>query len=731
MVQSSAMAHTPPVDATRWHPLATHLHATATSAEVFGTAIGIPTLARLAGLLHDVGKGAPAFQAYLHACARAVQQGTPPPRKGVDHKTAGAVMAAAACPPVAFAILGHHGGLPSLTMLQQRLEHTAADPAVRQVIAEATSLQEDFTGLLAGASQEMARYATSSLDADLLIRLLYACLVDADALDTEAHFEPQTTTQRGQTVALNELWTVLEAAQEQIQAHATPSVVNAVRRAVYADCLQAAALPPGVFTLTVPTGGGKTRSSLAFALAHALRHGLHRVIYAVPYTSIIEQTAAVFRDIFPQPHAVLEHHSAVPGPAEDTDAGSNDSALWQRLAAENWDAPVIVTTTVQCFESLFAARPSACRKVHRLARSVLILDEVQTLPPLLLTPILDALRMLVERFGTTVVLCTATQPALTTESGLLRGFSQVREIVTDPARHFQALRRVTYRIETTPWSWERVADEMRTRDQCLTVVNTRKDALALLEVLHDEDALHLSTLLCPAHRRAVLADMRRRLRDGQPCRVVSTQVVEAGVDVDFPCVLRAVGPLDRLVQAAGRCNREGVRPFGEVIIFTPDTLRMPTGVYRTAFHHAAMLLRDPALDLHDPAIFPAYFRAVFGDVETDASGIQSLRTRLDFPGVAAAFRMIPDDTVPVLVPYDADIVEALVARVRAKGHLNRADWREAQQYSVALRRRDAETYRRQGMLVEVLPESGLYRWLGRYGARGVAEVVWDAADLIV
>ncbi|OPZ83068.1 MAG: helicase Cas3 [bacterium ADurb.Bin429] len=388
---------------------------------------------------------------------------------------------------------------------------------------------------------------------------------------------------------------------------------------------------------------------------------------------------------------------------------------------------------MQCFESLFAARPAACQKVHRLAQSVLILDEVQALPPGLLTPIIDALRVLTERYGTTVVLCTATQPALTADSGLLSGFANVREIVSDPAAHFQTLRRVTYTLPAVPWSWETIAETMRDHPQCLTVLNTRADALALLETLDDPDALHLSTLLCPAHRRAVLEDIRARLRENRPCRVVSTQVVEAGVDVDFPCVLRASGPLDRLVQAAGRCNREGRLDAGEVIIFTPEEMRMPKGAYATAFAHAQQVLQCPDVDLYDPAIFPAYFRAVFGDVQTDAAGIQALRERLDFPAVAAAFRMIPDETVPVLVPFDEkrEDIKALVGKVRGKGHLSRTDWREAQQYSVAVRRREFQQYQRDGLVDEILPDSGLFRWLGGYGARGLAEVAWDAADLIV
>ncbi|MFW6206810.1 MAG: CRISPR-associated helicase Cas3', partial [Gemmatimonadota bacterium] len=306
----------------------------------------------------------------------------------------------------------------------------------------------------------------------------------------------------------------------------------------------------------MPTGGGKTLSGMGFALRHALVHGFERVIVAIPYTSIIEQTADTYRGVFGD--GVLEHHSAVASEAhEDADPVSWHQ-LWRRLAAENWDARIVVTTTVQLFESVFANRPAPCRKLHNLVGSVLILDEAQTLPSHHLAPILAALSELTAHYRMSVVFCTATQPAVSAQP-YAQVFEAAREIVPAPGTYFAALRRVTYEVPASSerWSWQRVADEMRRSDQCLAVVNTKADALALLEVLDAPEVLHLSTNLCGAHRREVLADVRERLQSGRPCRLVSTQVVEAGVDLDFPLVLRAVGPLDRIVQAAGRCNREG------------------------------------------------------------------------------------------------------------------------------------------------------------------------------
>jgi CRISPR-associated endonuclease/helicase Cas3 len=389
---------------------------------------------------------------------------------------------------------------------------------------------------------------------------------------------------------------------------------------------------------------------MAFALKHALVHGLDRVIVAIPYTSIIEQTADVYRNIFGET-SVLEHHSAVITGHDGCDPLSYQD-VWSRLASENWDAPIVVTTTVQLFESLFAHRPSACRKLHNIARSVLVLDEVQTLPPQLLTPILDVLQDLVEHYSVSVVLCTATQPALQ-DGPYLKGLSNIREIVPDPPRYFAALRRVHYTLPAADerWDWERVAVEMRNTAQCLAIVNTKPDALQLLDALNDSTALHRSTLLCGAHRRDVLHEIRRRLDIGEPCRLIATQVVEAGVDLDFPLVLRAIGPLDRIVQAAGRCNREGRLASGRVVVFWPAEGKVPPGAYRTGTDTAISLLSRPQVDLHDPTLYRTYFELLYQAVETDVKGIQNLRQALDYPEVAQRFRLIEDDTAAVVVRY--------------------------------------------------------------------------------
>jgi CRISPR-associated endonuclease/helicase Cas3 len=460
------------------------------------------------------------------------------------------------------------------------------------------------------------------------------------------------------------------------------------------------------------------------------------VIVAIPYTSIIEQTADVYRGIFGE-EAVLEHHSAVVPREEVTDPISL-SEVWSRLAAENWDAPVVVTTTVQLFESLFERKTTACRKLHNIVRSVLILDEVQTLPVGLLEPILDGLRQLVAYYGVSVVLCTATQPALD-DSPYLKGLPNVREIVPEPARLFAELgKRVQYSLPATGenWTWDRVAEEMRKTEQVLTVVNTKGDALALLDALQDPEALHLSTLLCGAHRRDVLNEVRRRLAQGFPCRLISTQVVEAGVDLDFPLVLRATGPLDRIVQTAGRCNREGKLPVGKIVVFEPATGKLPPGVYKSATATSRTLLARSGFAFDDPTIYQEYFSSLYQVVETDAKGIQTLRKSLDYPQVAERFRMIDDDTVPVVVCYRGpDSADDKIDRLRSyvqhqEGQLPRWLLRQLQPYLVNIRTRLLDHYQKDGLLHELTP--GLWEWLGKYDqVRGLSVANRDPEELVV
>ncbi|MEI6065266.1 MAG: CRISPR-associated helicase Cas3', partial [Pseudanabaena sp. ELA748] len=678
----------------------------------------------------DLGKYNPEFQKYLELCDIASKAGKDAPRSKTPHAIYGAKLAAEQFEPLALLIAGHHTGLQTITKLDNNLVKGIDDSIYQSILQKATEdkinlqISSDVTHLFEKLVQDDHHY--DFLRYDLLLRLLFSCLVDADCLDTESHFDPEATAQRSSNITVTSLWKTLKTSQQKLLEKAkvqnySPFVnqskaeaVNQIRAEVYEACVAAATHQTGVFRLAVPTGGGKTRSGLAFALAHAKQHSLDRVIVAVPYTSIIEQTVTVYRGIFGDA-AVLEHHSAVqPDDSNEEDARSRQAQA--RLATQNWDAPLIVTTTVQLFESLFANRTSRCRKLHNIVRSVIILDEVQTLPVSLLAPIVSVLKNLCQQYQVSVVLCTATQPALEDETPYLSGFASgtVRDIIapTIAKQHFSALSRVHYTVPPDEWSWARVAQEVNQHDQALVILNTRKDALAVLDALPNTNAphiYHLSTLLCGQHRREVLKQVRDRLKNNQPCLLISTQVVEAGVDLDFPIVYRAIGPLDRIVQAAGRCNREGLRlDKGRVIVFRPQDGKIPPGEYRKAFEETNILLNRENLDWDDPAIFETYFRRLYQGLDSDAKKIQHHREALDFPKVAHRFKLIPDDTTPVLIEYD-DRASALVQRIRRYG-LRSGNLKVLQPYLVNLRSHDFNKHEE----IRELIAPGVWLWHGYY-----------------
>lgn len=451
---------------------------------------------------------------------------------------------------------------------------------------------------------------------------------------------------------------------------------------------------------------------------------MDRVIVAIPYTSIIDQTAQVYADVFGA-GAFLEHHSAIEADPLETETlaeGQTEAETRRRLAAENWDTPIVLTTTVQLFESLFASRTSRCRKLHNIARSVIVLDEVQTLPPHLLEPILDALGQLVKRYGCTVVFCTATQPDFSTLQGKLSAdcfalLTQAREIVQRPERHFETLRRVAYELEPEPLTSAQAAERVQSAPQILCVLNTRKDAVGILRACEDRAHLyHLSTLMCSHHRKAVLSEARQRLRDKLPVRLVSTQVVEAGVDVDFPLVMRDLGPLDRIVQVAGRCNREGrMDGLGTCVVFELEGGSAPRGAYRTGLDLTRTTLREVVEGLDRPDTIASYFRDLYSYTDTDAAKIQDQRERLNFETVSRNFKMIKDDTISLVVenykPRECpQAVSDLMATYRQGSP---RDWfRAVRQYTVSLAKYEVENLERQGWIRA--HESGLQIYTGPY-----------------
>ena len=542
-------------DETRSQTLTDHLRGTAALAGQFASAFSAGAEGEFVGLLHDLGKDSPGFQHRLH--------GGPP----VDHSTAGAQAALQQNDPcAAFAIAGHHSGIPDGGHRQDAPDEPTLFGRIKRQVSVAGGLPPITAR---PALPAWVAESKDNLTTAFFTRMLFSCLVDADFLDTET-FMNGSPAPRGTGQSIPELLKKMKVKADSYLTGAASSPVGAQRNQVLQACLeQGRTGPRGIYTLTVPTGGGKTFASLAFALEHAAAHGLNRVIYVIPYTSIIDQTAQTFTDLLGEEN-VLAHFSTADYKMVERD-DLTPSQYRSLLASENWDAPVIVTTAVQFFESLYANRSSRCRKLHNLANSVLIFDEAQTLPCDYLRPCVSAIAQLVQHYGVTAVLCTATQPDL---GGLFREFAPeqpLRELSPDPDLLYQVLRRVTLGDLGTV-SYEALVEQLKEHEQVLCVVNRRKTAQALFSALPQNGSYCLTTLLCAADRRRQLAEIRARLENGLPCRVVSTSLIEAGVDVDFPSAYREQAGLDSLRQAPRR-GKPGVAVPAGGFPGTPDDSR--------------------------------------------------------------------------------------------------------------------------------------------------------------
>jgi CRISPR-associated endonuclease/helicase Cas3 len=641
-----------------WQTLPDHLHTVGRQAAEYARWFGGEFLAEACGVLHDLGKYTDKFQKRLEGEV---------PR--VDHATWGAWVARQRYPQLgvlmAYAIAGHHAGLAN-----------GRDGDVRSSLQIRLSerYRQDLPPLLDDWKRELTLPGKEALPPDfiiksergafqlsLLTRMAFSCLVDADFIDTDNFYRGinhEPVRSGGDSISLTPLRDRLNTFLASLPKE---DGINPTRAQILSHVRNKASDEPGLFSLTVPTGGGKTLASLAFALDHAITHDLRRIIYVIPFTSIIEQNAQVFRRAFGDlgNDAVLEHHSAL----FDDPKREPQSYEKRRLAMENWDAPVVVTTAVQFFESLFADRPSRCRKLHNIAGSVVVLDEAQTMPLHLLRPCVALLDELALNYRTSVVLCTATQPALNRDHGFPQGLENVRELAPEPSKLYDELRRVTVR-HVGILGDDELADLLREREQALCIVNNRRHARYLAEALADvPGTLHLSTLMHARHRSQVLEEVRTRLKAGEPCRLISTSLVEAGVDVDFPTVLRAEAGLDSIAQAAGRCNREG--RFGsdasEVLVFQtknsdwapPDELKR----FTEAFRCVERTYRD---DLLAPEAIHAYFQELYwrkGDIGLDKHDLLGLLKSarpdsLPMEMLAAKFRVIESTMRPIIVSFD-------------------------------------------------------------------------------
>lgn len=654
-----------------------------------------------------MGKFHPSFQEYL--------QNPSMPRDVRDHSSAGAVYVQQAFGSygelLANLIAGHHSGLLSFPKLKNRLAKAREEQHVKTAIQLGVSSLGDVPSTLELPSR-WAHILHRPEAAEVWMRMLFSCLVDADFLDTESHFTPEHHVRRQSWKhELHELWNRYEEHQKQFRSRVTDSPLNHARQCVFEQCLERATEPTGLFQLNVPTGMGKTLSGMGFALRHALHHSKNRVIVAVPFSSILDQNAKVYQNILGD-ESVLEHHSAMEVSSE------HELEDRRKLATENWDAPIIVTTTVQFFESLFARRTSAVRKVHRIANSVVILDEVQMLPFELLEPIFSMIRELTLHYNVTFLLSSATPLALDLAISKVKDtLPPCRDLVQDSGRLFEEFRRVEYDVSplAEDWSWVRVAEEVRQYEQVMVIVNRRQDAVALYRKLQGEGVVyHLSASMCPAHRKQVLQTIRQRLQEGHPIWLVATQVVEAGVDLDFPVVMRALGPLDRIVQAAGRCNREGRLERGRMIVFRPSEGGIPRGNYRTMTDKAEQYLIRDAGCLERLETFERYFRDVYGSVNTDGKEVEALRrsvSPLDFPEIERKFRMIEGDSVSVLVEYGEES-KKLREQLAYMERVSRSWMRQAQMYAVSVNR-NSSVFREGSRDLRELAE-GWYEWNGRY-----------------
>jgi CRISPR-associated endonuclease/helicase Cas3 len=713
------------------HPLEEHLREVARLARGFADPFGNGDWAGLAGLWHDLGKYKPDFQEYIRDRSGYERDEADEGGPGkVDHTAAGAIHAIerlkGAGRALAYLIAGHHSGLPDW------MKEEATGRGLEERLQERRHLEESLQGGAPVTILETTVPTTSpcgkQIDPEhchLWIRLLFSCLVDADFLDTEAFMDPEKAGHRPSGADLEDLRAKYDAYMATKQSSASDTPVNRLRRQILEDCRNGAEMEPGFFSLTVPTGGGKTLASMGFALDHAIRHGKRRVVVAIPYTSIIEQTAETLRDVFGD-DAVLEHHSNL-----DSDRETPRS----KLATENWDAPIVVTTNVQLFESLFAARTSACRKLHNLVDSVVILDEAQMLPPEFLKPVLSGLRGLVENFGTSVVLCTATQPALEGwiggpaaphGQGGFQGLAGIRELMSDRdelSRRLRRVRLVHHPKGDQPSTWKEIASELESHLRVLCIVNTRKDCRELHGLL-PKGTIHLSALMCGEHRSRVISEIKGHLGRDDSIRVVSTQLVEAGVDLDFPVVYRAMAGLDSIAQAAGRCNREGSIPdggLGEVVVFLPPK-PAPIGLLRKGEDAGKEMFRVAAEAVAElsPEAFHRYFQILFRKLDFDQKGIMALlangdawRFQIQFRTAAQRFKLIDDAAqTAVIVWFETKRFNSrvLLEDLRRFGP-NRKLMRRLQRCTVNVPERGWKALLDQGSISEVQgPEGPLGIW---------------------
>ena len=706
-----------------WQTLQNHLESVAELASNHSSKFNSADWGYIAGLWHDLGKGQDNFQKRL----RGEKISAPHAILGAKYSYSDQRKNNPSAIALALVIAGHHAGLHNWTSGENTLYPILNIPHNNDDYLKnipSNILGITFPTALPPILTQHSNTNDKKLNArrfTFWVRMLYSSLVDADWLDTEHFMDPKKSSFRGNYETIQSLYKKLQEyynkLYETMSQETLETVVNKARKSVLDDCIERADTPQGIFTLNAPTGCGKTLASMMFALKHAVHHNLDRIIIVLPYTSIISQNAKKYREIFGIRN-VIEHHTNM-----SFDGMNNVEEIdiqKHRLAEENWDAPVIVTTNVQFFESLHASKPGRCRKLHRIANSVVILDEVQSLPPDLLLPILDTLNELNRGYKCTIVLSSATQPAITKRTDIALGLEPSTHIITNPKEISKKLSRVKYHWPSPiskKTNWEELTKDIIKHEQALIAVDRRHDAYMLSKIIEETSGnipIHLSALMCPAHRDNKIEHIRSLLNNHKPCIVVATQLIEAGVDLDFPVVYRSLSGLDHIVQIAGRCNREGRLDHGDVYIFNPEKDPPPGELGHGAEVVSTMLAQSPTgtLDLFDPKVIENYFIRFYGRPE-DQHGILKEAINYNFHEISAKFKMISDNSVSVVCPYGdgPNIIEEYKNMLKY-GHLNRDIRRRIQRYIVQLYTYDMSSLVKNGFVAEI--DKDLYEIMTQY-----------------
>ena len=697
------------------HSLTEHLIGTSKLSRRFSEKFNSGGWGEIIGLLHDLGKGRKEWQEYLRIKSGYDEDASLENIKGkLKHAIYGAKFAEQTFNTgriLAYSISGHHTGIPdwspaggisiqsSLQLQYQNLNSQELSKIDNSII--------DLVKIAKFDEILPRKFEPDGVDFALWIRMLYSTLVDADFLDTESYMDPNKSSTRGGYKSLSDLDQIfdqyIKQLESQLETKSSNRKINQMRKEIRLICQKKANSPSGIFSLTVPTGGGKTLSSLSFAMEHAKINNMDRIIYVIPYTSIIEQNANVFKNILGSDQ-VVEHHSNI---------DSEDSTFRSRLATENWDAPIIVTTSVQFFESLFSAKPSKCRKLHNIVNSIVILDEAQLLPIKLLQPILNTMNILSKYYNVTFIISTATQPAFKerdVNGKKFEGLQNVIEIMDDIEHLEDEFKRVevqfpsNFNVNNT---WEEIAEELKRYKQVLCIVSDRESCRKLYELMPQEGKFHLSALMCGEHRSKTIEKIKKELDNKSTVRVISTQLIEAGVDIDFPIVYRSMAGLDSIAQASGRCNREGsLKGLGKVFVFNPPT-KPPVGILRRAEETSRTILMATTQRTLRRELFDEFFSELYWkEHNLDSEEIIKLLTpdpelAINFRTASEKFKIVDDrNTKTILVRYGKGVKYIDYLK---DNELDRQLMRKLQRYTVNIRKSAFYDMLKKGSIEEIKP----------------------------